>query len=266
MRSLRIVSLVPSLTETICDLGLKDNLVGATQYCTHPAGLHKRCKIIGGTKNPDLNEIKSLKPTHILMNKEENTKKDFLLCKEISEIFLTDVKKVTDVVELFRRLGSTFGVTDLAKKYELEILDLINRVRSYEQKFDYNAIYYIWKNPWMVASKDTYISDVLNYYGINNIIGYDPESGASGRYPEIKTSQIDQNPVDIDMFSSEPWPFRSRDVESLSKELKRRINSFKVDGKVFSWFGSTTLVALRKAIDFRENGLAEFKRISTKQI
>jgi ABC-type Fe3+-hydroxamate transport system substrate-binding protein len=254
---LRIVSLVPSLTETVCALGLQDGLVGVTNFCTHPAGLHKSCEIVGGTKDPDIKKIKNLNPSHILVNVEENKPEHIEDLKEMTNVLVTDVRTVDDVPAMFQSLGEFLSCEESSKALAREIKELMTKLDQDPNKV-FSALYYIWKDPWMVVSSDSYISSMLRLFGIENIISYDQKQGEKGRYPELTREQLNSLDRDLDLFSTEPWPFRKRDISALLGLIDRKIEPYKVDGKIFSWYGSTTVDALKKAISFRENGLSDF--------
>ena len=258
----RIVSLVPSLTEAVCDLGLEKEVVGITNFCTHPKSILKTKDRIGGTKDPDLEKIKSLKPTHILVNSEENKPEHIKYLAKISDVIETDVRKVSDTLDMYDQLGRRLDCVHEANKKIETIKDLIENLSDiYNGAGSLKALYFIWKDPWMCVSDDTYIADVLRYFGIRIVNLVDITKGEAGRYPEIDISCAEQYEASICLFSSEPWPFRIRDIKAFDEDYKGQRSYFKVDGKDFSWYGSSTLTVMRKALQFRSEGLDMFRKV-----
>lgn len=248
----RIVSLVPSLTETVCDLGITDNIVGVTQFCVYPSGLHRRAQIIGGTKDPDVVKIKALKPSHVLVNYEENKAEHIERIGEFADIIYTNIKDISDVKDTYHRIGSVLGCEQKVSEKVLALDHLIEQNSILREKSETKkVVYFIWKDPWMVASKDTYISSALDLFKFDNLI----ETEIT-RYPQVNLDRFMDPDIDYALFSSEPWPFRMRDIVDFRENTDLSIKSVKVDGKLFSWYGSTTLELLKKSIAYH---LGEFK-------
>lgn len=237
----RIVSLVPSQTELLCDLGLEDSLVGITKFCVHPTKIRKSKIILGGTKTVHLDRIKTLKPDIVLCNKEENTREIVEQCEKICTVHVSDVFTLKDSFDLINQYGAIFNIKVNAKS-------LINRIQMEHQQFELfmrnkstlKVVYFIWRDPWMVASANTFINEMLQINKFDNVFGY------LERYPEIDLKS-DKNLKDVDliMLSSEPFPFKEKHKKELQNYFpKARI--VLVDGEMFSWYGSR----LEKAFNY----------------
>lgn len=226
----RIVSLVPSQTELLVDLGLESKIVGVTKFCVHPTYLRKNKTIVGGTKNVDLEKIKTLKPDLVICNKEENTFEMVTQLEEFVPVWVSDIGEISDCYEMISTLGKIFGISEKSKS-------LINEIERSRNQFLLNTktrpvrkvVYLIWKSPYMCAGRATFISSLLKMNNFENII-----AETDSRYPEIDLD-IMRN-ADLVLLSSEPYPFKETDVASLRKELKTDV--MLVDGEYFSWYGS----------------------------
>lgn len=227
----RIVSLVPSLTETLVDAGLKNQLTGITKFCVHPKGLRQEIKVIGGTKNPRIKDILNLKPDLVFANKEENREEDINELKKFTQVYVTDIKNNQDILDFLRMLNVVFK-TDAC----FELLQKIQNLPIYPERKKIPTCYLIWKDPWMTIGKDTFIHSMMEKYGFQNICS------DSVRYPIISFEQIKAHQTKIVMMSSEPYPFKEKDKEELHKLLPRTIIIL-VDGEMFSWYGSRLLLA-----------------------
>lgn len=236
-RPQRIISLVPSQTELLFDLGLSNNVVGITNFCIHPEGIRKSKKVVGGTKNIHLDRIISLSPDIILCNKEENTKEIVDNLQQIAPVWVTDIFTIDDCFEMIASLGTVFNVTEKASM----IIADIQKERSVftEAIADVphkKVLYLIWKNPYMAAGKLTFIDKMLSLNKFENILK--PDS----RYPEVSMKEMET--ADLILLSTEPYPFKQSDAETLSKRLNKPVKL--VDGEYFSWYGSR----LAKAFDY----------------
>lgn len=232
---MRIVSLVPSLSETVCDLGLRAALVGCTNFCIAPRDLHRSATRIGGTKDPNLTLIRSLHPTHILANQEENPREPVLELAQDLPVLVTFPKGPQDVPAMLRALGGFLG-TDAAEAWAADIENLLQK-KSRAQPLRF--LYLIWQNPYMAAGADTYISRTLETLGWVNVCS------EGVRYPEIPIEGFAGLGADIILLSSEPYPFRRRDAEKLKALWPSAPRLARVDGQLLSWFGTRTREALR---------------------
>lgn len=248
----RIVSLVPSLSHMIADFGLRESLVGCTNFCVKPPGLAKRAKVVGGTKDPDLDVIKALKPTHILVNEEENKPEHIAECLKLAPTFRSFPKSPTEVPKMLRDAGKFLGVDGPAASFaadverELEVLQ--DRVEKGIKTGRHEAkryLYYIWRDPYMVAAEDTYISAMLDLIAYTNAVG----KGAT-RYPVLDVAAAQALGPEVLLLSTEPYPFRQRDAERLKTEWPDVPRMLKADGQLLSWYGTLTTAGLRALRDF----------------
>jgi len=226
----RVVSLVPSITELAFDLGFK--VVGKTKFCVHPSG-ENDATIIGGTKNVNVDLIKNLDPDLVLANKEENTKRtvDQLLTANIPT-FVSEVSDVESSLDLIKSLG-------LIGHFQEKATDLIKEIKSGFASISLpektaTALYLIWQQPYMAAGTDTYISDVMSHLGIENSLTKWGDNGI--RYPKMEPEQIRELYPDVILLSSEPFPFGEKHLKEIN--AKYSIPVYLVDGESFSWYGS----------------------------
>jgi ABC-type hemin transport system substrate-binding protein len=244
----RIVSLVPSVSETLAEWGLAPELVACTKFCVRPKGLRRTTQIVGGTKDFSVAEVLKLNPTHVIVNQEENTR---LLVEELAkstDLLLTFPKSPLDVAKMLRDIGSFLNCTSIANASATEIEDIIERLKSkprHAKKF----LYLIWRQPYMAAGRDTYISRLLELAGWIN--AYEGDE----RYPVLSLEQLKGIAASSVFLSSEPYPFRKRDAVSLRNEWHEVPDIFKVDGQLLSWHGVSSLRALR-ALDLSQGEIA----------
>ncbi|WP_299013241.1 helical backbone metal receptor [uncultured Polaribacter sp.] len=233
--TLRIISLVPSLTELLVDLGLEDAIVGVTKFCEYPKHIRKEKTIVGGTKTIHLDKIIALQPTHILCNKEENTKEIVENCVKITATHVSDIYNIKDTLQLIKFYGTLFSREKEAYKLNTAIKKTQEDFRVFiEEKPILKVAYFIWKDPWMVAGNTTFINYLLAVNGFDNV--YQNLS----RYPEIELQSLKK--VDLILLSSEPYPFKKKHIAEIKKHA---VNTkiILVDGAYFSWYGSRLLKA-----------------------
>ncbi|MGJ3235550.1 ABC transporter substrate-binding protein [Marivirga sp.] len=229
----RIISLVPSITEFLCDLGLGEQVVGITKFCVHPKDWRNEKEIIGGTKQQHLKKIKDLNPDLIIASKEENVKTYVEKLLKFCPVYVSDVSDFDSAIQMMNDIGFLIKKQDKA----IEIIQNIKQRFELLHKPTQNVkvVYCIWKNPWMWAGSDTFISKMLNYAGFENII-------SDERYPELEMKEIIKENPDYIFLSSEPYPFKEKHIEELNTEFPN--SRFKiVDGEMFSWYGSRMLQA-----------------------
>lgn len=226
----RIISLVPSQTELLCDLGLESSIVGITKFCVHPNHLLKTKTIVGGTKQINIEKIKALQPDIILCNKEENTKEIVNVCSEICTVHVSNIETVSHCIEMIQQYGELFNVKNeaskISEKTKINLKDFQNYI---QEKSTLKAAYFIWKDPFMVAGKNTFINYLLQLNKFENVYA------SLGRYPEIELKQ--QEDVDVVFLSSEPYPFKEKHIEELQTYYTNAKIQL-VDGEMFSWYGS----------------------------
>lgn len=229
----RIISLVPSQTELLCDLGLESYLVGVTKFCVHPHHIKTKVAVVGGTKQIHIDKIKALRPDIILCNKEENTKEIVEVCETICHVHVSDIFNIKDSIELILQYGQIFNRKNksntLVNKINFQLKDF---ERFIQNQPSLKVVYFIWKNPWMVAGKQTFINYLLQLNKFQNV--YSNQE----RYPEIVLVDNDEHKsVDLVMLSSEPFPFKEKHKKEL-QEFYTNATVVLVDGEMFSWYGS----------------------------
>lgn len=238
----RIISLVPSLTELIADLGLASQLIGRTRFCIHPKEIINQVPIVGGTKNPDLEKIKALKPDLIIANIEENRKEDIESLSSECEVLLTDINNIEDALLAIHDLGKRCGARDKAKELNTAIRRELDHI---PEENDATVAYLIWKNPWMSIGSDTYIHSVLSHWNLTNVFS------DKKRYPQIHLSDIAKQKPDFIFLSSEPYPFKEKHFDEIAEQCPdSRI--ILADGEWFSWYGSRMLPSFKKLNVFRK--------------
>ncbi len=250
----RIISLVPSQTELLHYLGLEEETIAITKFCVHPQHWFKIKPRIGGTKNLDLEKIISFNPDLIIANKEENVKGQVEKLAEKFPVWVTDVNNITDAYGMINDIGLLTGKKNAASELVAAIkikFDLVFQTATTNKRK--SAVYLIWKNPYMTIGGDTFISNMLETAGLKNVFINQT------RYPEITISQLStmnlisgQSGFDLVFLSSEPYPFKQKDIDELQKELPG-IKIMLVDGEMFSWYGSRLLQAPDYFTRLRQN-------------
>jgi iron complex transport system substrate-binding protein len=238
----RIISLVPSQTELLYDLGLEESIVGITKFCVHPFHFKAIKTIVGGTKNVKMDKIKTLQPDIIIANKEENTKEMVEELRKICPVWVTHIQTIEDNLQMISDFGQLFNKRTEAQKWS----DKINFAYLDFQEFmkpikSIKSVYFIWANPYMVAGKGTFINEMLQLNKFENIYANREE-----RYPEIIIQKMRiQGDPDLVFLSSEPFPFNDEHAFELGRFTHHAKTVF-VDGEMFSWYGSRLI----KAFDY----------------
>lgn len=227
----RIVSLVPSQTELLADLGLDDEVVGLTRFCVHPVDWRTQKQIVGGTKQVNLEHIRDLGPDLILANLEENTREMVEALDAIAPVYVTDVKTVPDALAMIRIIGQMTSRGDKADALALDTEAAFAALPSFEPL---RAAYLIWQDPTMTVGHDTFIHDVMARAKLINVFG------GEMRYPEITDDELVAAQPDVLLLSSEPFPFREKHLSTFSRLLPDATVQL-VDGELFSWYGSRLL-------------------------
>src|SRR5918999_3769444 len=202
---MRIVSLCPSLTELVFDLGRGDDLVGRTKFCVHPAGRVERVESVGGTKNPKVARIVELAPDLVLMNEEENRREDAeALAAAGVRCHVSFPRDVDDTARMVREIGAVLERRAAAERIASDIERRAARVRESARSAPaVRYAYMIWRNPWMVAGGDTFVTAMLALPGGVNVFAEHPE-----RYPMVTPEDIAAADPDVVLLSSEPFPFK----------------------------------------------------------
>lgn len=246
----RIVSLVPSITELIYDLGLHDNLVGCTKFCIYPEGLKESISVVGGTKSVQYLKVADAAPDIIIGNKEENRKEDITALADIAPVWISDIATVDDSLEMIKSLGHIFGVTAIASRVINETIDVLTTF----PRLTGSVAYLIWQNPFMTVGGDTYIHDMLSKMGFTNVFG------DTTRYPEVSMDDIMTRKPDYVFLSSEPFPFKKRHLDEISNLFKDS-EVILVDGAFFSWYG-TRLIHVQEYAQTLYANIRELRSLS----
>ncbi|KUG09608.1 ABC transporter substrate-binding protein [Solirubrum puertoriconensis] len=225
----RIVSLVPSQTELLYDLGLGERVVGVTKFCIHPAGARKQAQVIGGTKNFNFEHIAELKPDLIIGNKEENYQEGIEQLTADYPVWMSDIFTLGDSLRMMRQVGLITGTQARAERLAEEIGSSLQALPAVAEPL--SAAYFIWRKPYMVAAAGTFIDDMLPRAGFRNVFS------ALGRYPEVSAEQLATAAPQVILLSSEPYPFQEKHVEEF-RAICPNAQVLVVDGELFSWYGS----------------------------
>lgn len=227
---LRIVSLVPSQTELLHALGLDEEVVGITKFCIHPPTWHKTKTRVGGTKNFKVEQVLALQPDLVIANKEENEKGSLALLEKFVPVWISDVRSIDAALVMIKEVGRITGKIERASRLALKIGQSFDALPKWLQ--GKRVAYGIWYDPWMFASSDTFIGDVLKRLGAVNVA---EEKGS--RYPSMSTQDLISLAPDYVLLSSEPFPFKMKHANTMhSAGLLCDVQL--VDGSYFSWYGS----------------------------
>lgn len=237
----RIVSLVPSQTELLYDLGLRDEVVGITKFCVHPEEWFRSKTRVGGTKKYDFEKIKKLQPDLIIGNKEENEKEQIEELMKHYPVWMSDIYTLKDALWMIVALGALLGKNEQATNLKLEVEALFHRfegtVPHTHLTTSHKTAYFIWRNPYMVAGHDTFINEMMKLCGFKNVF-----TERTSRYPEVSKEEIIAANPEIILLSSEPYPFKEQHIREFSEMLPQAKIKI-VDGEIFSWYGSRLLKA-----------------------
>ncbi len=230
----RIVSVVPSQTELLYDLGLDEEVIGITKFCVHPEKWFQTKTKVGGTKKLNSKIIHRLRPDLIIANKEENVKEQIEELEKYFPVWISDVKNPEDAECMIRDIG------EITSKDE-EALDIIAGIKTNFTKLEppgtkHKTCYLIWRNPYMTVGGDTFINSLMELSGFENI--YKEQK----RYPVVRIEELRIRNPEFVLLASEPFPFKQKHID----ELQPRLPGTKlilVDGEMFSWYGSRLLKA-----------------------
>lgn len=234
----RVVSLVPSQSEFLWHIGLREELVGITKFCIHPDQMFRTIERIGGTKQLDIKKIRNLKPDLIIGNKEENEHSQIAALQNEFPVWISDICNFDNAIGMMTCLGSILGRAEQANEIVSELKSQLVRVKNVLPKV--SVAYFIWHKPYMLAANNTFINSVLNYLGLENVAaGFD-------RYPEMNAEDLKKLNPAFCFLSSEPFPFKAKHVNEL-QALLPDARVLIVDGEIFSWYG-TRLLLLEKYV------------------
>lgn len=235
---MRIVSLCPSLTELVFDLGRGDELVGITEYCVHPADGVARIEQVGGTKTPAVARIAELAPDVVLLNEEENRREDEAALREAGMHTLTTFPRdCSGTADMVRTIGAELERPERAEEIAQDIERRAARVRAAAAgKARVRWTYLIWRKPWMSVNADTFVNALLEQAGGENVFA-DHEV----RYPEVTADDLRVADPDLVLLCTEPFPFEEKHVAELSELTGIDPERFRIaDGEYLSWHGSRT--------------------------
>jgi ABC-type Fe3+-hydroxamate transport system substrate-binding protein len=231
----RIISLVPSQSELLWDLGLRDELLGITKFCIYPDEMFKSVERIGGTKTLNLQKIRELNPDLIIGNKEENDEKQIIELQKEFPVWMSDIYNLQDALFMIHSIGEIVNRAEEAEviraTIETSFLNL--------NKINQSVLYLIWNNPFMAAGKATFIGDMIKKMGLKNVL-----FATNGRYPQLTLNDIKQLNPELVYLSSEPFPFGLKHIEELKTILPESKIQL-VDGEMFSWYGSRLLKSVK---------------------
>ena len=248
--NVRIVSLVPSITELVVDLGLGRELVGRTGFCVHPRDAVRRIPKVGGTKDVDLDKLRALAPTHVVVNVDENRKETADALREfVPHVIVTHPLGPEDNVALYRLLGGIFGkhaeAENLCARFGAALAETKRAAANFPPE---RVLYLIWRDPWMTVSRDTYISRTLALVNWHTVPIASPV-----RYPQLTLDADTLGSVDVVMLSSEPYRFTEKHVAEVAamRELAGK-RVMLVDGEMTSWYGSRAIAGLKYLAALRD--------------
>lgn len=235
----RMISLVPSQTELLVDLGIAERLIGRTRYCVHPREKLSTVAIVGGTKRVDFAQIEALRPDFILAEKEETPKELVDSLSALAPVYVTDVVSISSAISMCREVGEIVGLGSeadlLAQQIESAMAEAKYDSKNVASGLE-RVLYFIWRKPWMAAGEGTFIHSCLEHIGFKNAaLGI-----SSSRYPELSLDAIANLNPDRIFLSSEPFPFQEKHAEEFRAILPSARIEF-VDGELFSWYGSRML-------------------------
>ena len=251
-QNFRIVSLVPSITELLCDLGLAGALAGRTGFCIHPRETVRGIPKVGGTKDVDLDKVRALAPTHVILNIDENRKETArALAEFVPSLVVTHPLAPLDNLALYRLIGGIFGrereAEVLCERFEAEHAALERAASALPPE---KVLYLIWRNPWITVSRDTYISRMLA------LVKWETVPGDTGeRYPKVSLDDHALGEARVVLLSSEPYPFREGHLAEVRACLSVARRVALIDGEMTAWYGSRAIAALAYLLKFREASL-----------
>ncbi|GAA4315588.1 helical backbone metal receptor [Nibribacter koreensis] len=240
----RIISLVPSQTELLFDLGLGDRVVGVTKFCIHPKELVKSKTKIGGTKNFKLDVIDQLQPDLIIGNKEENYLEGITALQQKYPVWMSDIYTLEDALIMMEQVGRISQVENKTQELITSIKSQFEAINPIQPAV--TAAYFIWKNPYMAVGGHNFIDDMLTRCGFVNALQHLP------RYPEVTPELLKKLNPQVILLSSEPFPFQEKHVQEF-KDICPDARVWIVDGEMFSWYGSR----LQHAVPYLQNVIKE---------
>ncbi|MBC7614758.1 MAG: ABC transporter substrate-binding protein [Pedobacter sp.] len=242
----RIISIVPSQSELLFDLGLNEEVIGITKFCIHPIEKFAACTKVGGTKRLKIEAIRELNPDLIIGNKEENTRSEIELLMKEFPVWMSDISNLEDSMRAISEIGELVDrapeAAYLNHLIHTGFTDL--QTLAVGKNINKRVAYIIWKDPYLFAGKDTFIDDILMKIGLTNVI-------KQSRYPEITLSQLKTENCELVFLSSEPYPFKAKHIEEIKSALPN-VKVMLVDGEMFSWYGSRLVKSVQYFFEFQQ--------------
>ncbi len=236
----RIISLVPSQTELLCDLGLDEQVVGITKFCIHPEEWFRTKTRVGGTKTVNFEKIATLQPDLIIANKEENTQAEIEALQKLYPVYTSDIFNLEDSLKMMKAIGELTNTSIKANKLIRQIKIDFSEIKPINT-FNNKVLYLIWKNPYMTIGEDTFINDMLMRCGFEHV-------KVGNRYPELAEESIVKLNPNFIFLSSEPYPFKEKHLKELRNSCPNA-SILLVDGEMFSWYGSRLTKAKHYFVD-----------------
>jgi ABC-type Fe3+-hydroxamate transport system substrate-binding protein len=230
----RIISVVPSQTELLYDLGLNEEVIGISKFCLHPGNWFRTKQRVGGTKTLNIEKIKSLQPDLIIANKEENVQEQIDELSNYFPVWISDVNTLNDAYEMIAEVGKIVGKNKEAQVVSTKIKSTFSQLQTPNIKPQ--TAYLIWKEPYMTVGGDTFINDMMVKAGFSTIFKN------KTRYPKITLEDLQASNCELLLLSSEPFPFKQKHIDELQQHLPQT-KIMLVDGEMFSWYGSRLLKA-----------------------
>ncbi|WP_443938611.1 helical backbone metal receptor [Pedobacter sp. MW01-1-1] len=242
----RIVSIVPSQTELLFDLGLDTEVIGLTKFCIHPIEKFAERTKVGGTKKVNIDLIKALKPDLIIGNKEENTQSDIEELGTYFPVWMSDIFNLEDAMNTISQIGELVDRSPEAAYLNHLIAAGFTDLKTLalQKQIHKKVLYLIWRKPYMAAGTNTFINEVLLSNGMLNVVQID-------RYPELTTDKLKELNPALVLLSSEPYPFAEKHVAEL-QEIMPNAQILLVDGEMFSWYGSRLVKAVQYFFEFQK--------------
>ena len=227
----RIISLVPSQTELLYDLGLREEVVGITKFCIHPESWFRSKTRVGGTKTVHFERITALYPDLIIGNKEENTRTDIEQLALRYPVWMSDIYTLDDALRMIREVGALVGRAEAAQHLAAAIEADFVPLQLPVEKVQPRVAYFIWRKPYMIAAAHTFINEMLQRAGFVNVFAHQQ------RYPEVTVGELAAARPDVVLLSSEPYPFQEKHFAEIRQVCPAAVIKI-VDGTLFSWYGS----------------------------
>jgi len=242
----RIISVVPSQTELLFDLGLDKEIIGLTKFCIHPIEKFAERTKVGGTKKLNIDLIKDLKPDLIIGNKEENTQSDIEELAADFPVWMSDIFTLDDAMKTIGQIGELVDREPEASYLNHLISAGFNdlKILALQQHIDKKVAYLIWHKPYMAAGKNTFIDDILLINGMMNVITQE-------RYPSVTLEELKTLNCELILLSSEPYPFGEKHIEEIQAVIPEA-KIILVDGEMFSWYGSRLVKAVQYFFEFQK--------------